>query len=374
MLVLILPVFLATCVEKYMPELDKYENLLVVDGMITNKPGPYTIKLSRSSAINVSGYKPQAGAEITIFDDVGNSETLIETEPGVYSTSQSGIQGVIGRKYKITITTSDNNIYESDYEELYGPSQIDSVYAEVEYHHNSLYSELVGYQFYINSHIIGNGSNYFLWKLEETYEYNSDFFINFIFDGILRPVTNIDTLYTCWRTNKIEELFTYSTEHLQQQNILKLPLNYVSTETKRITIMYSLLVKQYSITDRAYHFWNSLQNQNSAQGSLYSQQPYQIRGNIYNVNNRNDPVLGYFGVASITEKRIFVPRPSNVSFYYSSCELDYDGMMFLNLTPESYWPEYIAIGPDGKNGLASDACFDCTLKGGSTDKPLFWPY
>jgi len=374
LILLITTLFLTSCVEKFMPELDKYENLLVVDGMITNEAGPYTIRLSTSTAINTPGFKPYIGATVTITDNLGNSETLIETIPGNYSTSYNGMQGVIGRKYKISISTQDGDIYESDYEQMYGLAQIDSIYAEVEYHHNSLNEELSGCQFYINSNISGSESKYLLWKLQETYEFNSDFLIDYIYSNYnMYQVLNSDTLFKCWRTENIYEIFTYTTEHLQQQNLHKIPLNYISSETKRLTILYSLLVEQYSITEKAYHFWNSLQKQNSGQGSLYSQQPYQIRGNIYNVNNSEEPVLGYFGVASVTKKRIFVPRPPDINFVYPKCELDYEGMVFLFATPESQWPVYMAIGPDGNVGLASDGCFDCTLRGGSLLKPPFWP-
>ena len=44
--------------KKYWPELDKYEDVLVVDGMITNKPGPYTIRLSISAPIDSAEFIP----------------------------------------------------------------------------------------------------------------------------------------------------------------------------------------------------------------------------------------------------------------------------------------------------------------------------
>lgn len=52
-IILILPLMVSNaCRDEFMPDVDKYDNLLVVDGMITNEPGPYKIKISRTSNVN----------------------------------------------------------------------------------------------------------------------------------------------------------------------------------------------------------------------------------------------------------------------------------------------------------------------------------
>src|SRR6187402_3391330 len=64
---------------------------LVVDGLITDQPGPYTIKLSRTIAYdNSSPLKvysiPETKAKVSIIDNLGNEEVLTELTPGLYKT------------------------------------------------------------------------------------------------------------------------------------------------------------------------------------------------------------------------------------------------------------------------------------------------
>ncbi|NOX47147.1 MAG: DUF4249 family protein [Chlorobi bacterium] len=87
---------LVSCEERYTPELNgNYQNVLVVDGKITNGAPPYTVKLSVSSNVEDPQYIALSGYEVKIMDNVGSIEILSETEDGTYMTSESGMQGVM---------------------------------------------------------------------------------------------------------------------------------------------------------------------------------------------------------------------------------------------------------------------------------------
>ena len=116
----ILILLLTGCIDKYWPDSEfKYDKMLVVEGMISNLPGPYTVYLSSSAALDNPEFIPLSGYSVIISDDQGNMELLKQTAPGVYETSEEGIQGVIGRSYKLSMFSYDeNSIYESAYELL----------------------------------------------------------------------------------------------------------------------------------------------------------------------------------------------------------------------------------------------------------------
>ncbi|NOX84424.1 MAG: DUF4249 domain-containing protein [Chlorobi bacterium] len=380
-LLLILVVFLfllpVSCIQQYWPDLgDKYDKLLVVDGTITNNPGPYTIKLSSSSSLDNPGWISYPGCVVTIICEDGTTESLTEQDPGVYLTSPQGITGEIGKKYKINIETPDGKIYESSFEELKAPVELDSVYTEIEYQvAEGLPHDLAGYRFYLDTKPALKDTNYLFWRLESTYEYHSDFLARYVYDnGQLSVFPQSDSLFTCWRTNKIPELFIYGTSHLSKPVIKHFPLHFVSTEDRELAIRYSLLVSQLTITEAAYSYWDNLRRQNENQESLYTRQPYQIRGNIRNINNPDEPVLGYFLVAGVSEQRIFVGKPP-LLFHYSVCELteaDYDAMRFLRYSNKNEWPLYITTDKNYALALPNQACIDCRLKGGTNIKPDFW--
>ena len=366
----------SSCVDEYWPDLDKYQNLLVVDGTLSNEPGPYMVKLSLSSRVDNIQVIPVSGATVIIMDDQNLSETLTETVPGTYMTSPDGIQGEMGRSYRINIVTSDGKIYESEFEKISTPTELESIYPLLETREQEgLSHNLTGYQFYLNTSIAAADTNYFLSRLEATYEYNADFLIRYIYDGTLRPFTNQDSLQTCWRTYKVPEIFTYSTLNLTEPVILDYPLNFVDTETRELYIRYSLLIRQYTLSEKAYRFWTSIKEQNSSQGGLYNTQPYQVRGNLINTSDPDEPVLGYFTVGGISKKRIFVNPPSPpVMFYFPVCELgewEYENFGTIFQTGPNEWPVY-ATGTNGAGALPNQECMDCRKSGGTIVKPDFW--
>lgn len=368
-----------TCEDRFSPDLDpKYENLLVVEGNITNQPGPYTVKLSASTRPDNLEHVPLSGYKVIISDDAGNSEELTETEAGLYMTDSSGIQGVIGRQYKIDITATNGKTYTSDYQQLPAPVGIDSVYAKIEYISDDAFPvDVAGYQFYINTKSAASDTTYLLWRLKATYEYKSDFVIRFIYDGELRPWTAFDSLRTCWLTKNIPELFVYGTENLQGSKLEGFPLQYVPVTVRDLSIRYSLLTSQYTLNTGAYKFWSTIKDQHSDQDQLYTRQPYQVRGNVYNSQNPEEAVLGYFMVAGETRKRIFVNRPDPpVKMRYPVCNLveaDYMNFGTIFLTSPSEWPQFATIDNDGRYAYpVNQECLDCRLRGGTIEKPDFW--
>ena len=190
--------------------------------------------------------------------------------------------------------------------------------------------------------------------------------------GWFKPNPNSDSLSTCWSTSNVDQIFTMSTEYLKQPEITNFPLIYISTQTKLLSIRYTLLVKQLSISKSAFNFWDALRQQNIDQGNLYSRQPLQIRGNVKNINDADETVLGYFTVAGITKKRIYVNRPI-LPFYYGICEPDFENIGWIVYESPSDWPIYVVDIPSkGKALGTSEACFDCRLEGGSITPPDFW--
>jgi len=375
-ILILLLLALTACVDEYWPELTKYENLLVVDGTITNAPGPYIVKLSISSSVNDSRENPLGGASIIIRYQSGNAETLSEIEKGTYSTSPSGIQGILGSKYRIEITTPDNNNYFSPFTEMKAPVGLDTVYANIEYKYSEeLIHDLSGYQFYLDTKLAETRKNYFMWDLSATYQYNADFLIRFIFNGTLTAFPEADSLQTCWRTYKVQEIYTSSTVDLTEPVITNFPICFISTETRELSIRYSLLVKQYTLNFEDYQFWNSVKKQNADQGGLYTNQPYQIRGNIYNPENPNEIILGNFTVAGVSEKRIFVDKPWMLTMYYPVCEItdvDIENFGTIFLYPPQSWPVYATTTVGGAPAIPAQECMDCRKNGGTIVKPDFW--
>ncbi len=365
-------IMVTACIDEYWPDISNYENLLVVDGSLTNEPGPYSVRLSLTSNVNNPAYIPLTACSVTIADDAGNTEPLAEAQPGLYITSSEGFRGIIGKQYRIRIITPEGKTYSSPFQKLLAPVGIDTVYAEVEYHETAdMNHDLAGMQFYLDTYRAENDSSYYVWKLEETFQFYSDYFIDYLYMGYWVQFTDRDSVHTCWTTQNVFEFFTANTLNLTDPILIRYPLHYVDTETKRLQVNYSLLVRQFTVDADAYSYYDQIRNLLVDAGKLYTKQPYQITGNVISNDDPGEPVLGYFLVGGLATKRIFVKRPVGVPFYYPVCELITD-LRNLYREPKYLWPIYVTTTPQGGRGYAADPCFDCTLNGGVLDKPDFW--
>ncbi len=372
-------IMVGSCVEEYWPELGvKYEDILVVDGQITNEPGPYNIFLSSSTNLEVPSLKPLAGYTITLSDNHGNSEILSDLGNGEYTTSEDGIQGIPGRSYKINIISPEGKSYASTLEKLKAPVGIDTVYVQYETMEDLDYPyNLEGYRFYLSSKPSPHDTTYFLWRLTGTYKYNANHFIKYIYDGNMNFFTPYDSLHTCWLTYKIPEIFTYSLSNLSEPVVIGFPLHFVNTEDKKLSIRYSLLSRQYVISQQAYTYWEHLHEQMTNMGSMYSVLPFQVVGNIKCLDYPEELVLGYFMAASVTENRMFANRPWYADFHYpTECDLITEDLTTMLWLWRNQWPLYLAATYNGVGQSPalppSQECVDCTESGGTIIKPEFW--
>lgn len=364
-----------SCVRSFTPEIEKYDALLVVDGWLTDAPGPYTIKLSTSSQLKeLSTYTPYGGCKLFITDDVGNKFLLTEKNTGVYETDSAGFRGMAGRRYKLHITTVGGDEVESNEEELQQPAEIDNVYGELEHRADpSKYFGRDGYQFYIDLKPMPTNDNYFFWNMQSTYKFRADFPIFFYYDNGKRyEVLNNDTLRTCYRTVDILDIFILNTSDLKQADVKHFPLNYEDNYTKALSIRYSLNVKQFKINQSCYEYWSDIKKLRDAQGDLYTQQPYQVKNNLMNLTHPEVPVLGYFTVGGFSEKRIFVNTPP-VEARYDVCVIQGDPVKhlddFLWKHPD-LWPYFFPEKTYGDHFI-DQGCLDCR-KTGVLEKPSFW--
>ena len=79
---------------------------LVIQGEVTDAPGPYTISVNRSVGFYAdNSFPPVDGATVRISDDSGVTDSLTETTPGNYSTHL--LQGRSGATYTLSVTIHD---------------------------------------------------------------------------------------------------------------------------------------------------------------------------------------------------------------------------------------------------------------------------
>lgn len=376
---------LSGCIDPFVPKLGTAPNsFVVVDGVITDQPGPYLVKINRSVPLNQvdDSQSYLSGLSVYIEEENGVNELLTETSPGIYETS--AIQGVQGNRYKLTFNYSGKQ-YQSTWEEIEIAPVIDSVYFQIENKPTS--DKLIlsrGFQYYVDSHGDQNTSKNFrfeweeTWKIGVTYRALHDYIGNDKVDWAALP------LYDCWKYDNSKTISLATTEGFIDNVLSKHELPFITGEEEKYVLRHSLLVKQFTLDDDEYIFWKTLKEGNEELGSLFDKQPARVVGNMSSSAD-GEIVLGYFSASGMREKRIFAKGNSSVSLI-KDCNLeletllkaelgvDYETVLLQRMSDGRSFYRVISPPNLGVIGalLSDPRCTDCRLKGGSLGKPVYW--
>lgn len=367
----------SSCVEEFTPEVYEEADLLVVQGSIIKGEDTQLIEITRSTSFYNPEEKPVSGCYVRVMDDKGNGFVFSEDNSGNYTANIPQQYLNYNSSFKLFVTTPDKKYYESELETILEGSPVDTVYYATEDYQSSsvYYSE--GIQLYLDLSAPNENTRHYRWTVEETWEYRSKFFIDATWDEELDTVyihrPRIADKYFCWNTMDVNGFYSASTENLTVNERKKIPLNYLAGNDPKLNYSYCALVKQYTLGDKAYEYWNTNKVESSESGGLYQTQPSQSRSNIVNINDPDEIVLGFFWVSSFTEKRMFFQGPFKNLNYQYACEAD---TLVLDDIGILYTNKYYTIlyeNPDTVIwGTAWTPCLDCTAQGGTNEKPDYW--
>ena len=364
---------LYACIEEYRPEIEYTEsNKYVVYGELTTAQEDHIISVALASSIQEPQYIPLYDCNVRIVDISGNSFDGNEIGEGKYTVRISPENLKPGRAYRLEIIKPAGTNLVSEYEELLDSPPIDSVYYMRERKPtNDPEFFIEGIQFYLNLDAPDAENAYYKFDVIETFEYHSEFPLEYYYDGVLHHVYPPDYSHmVCWATNQIADIFILNTAELDENAYKQFFLHFVDNTTQRLKHLYSILVKQYAIDESGYFYWGQMRQNNLEQGGMYETQPLPAKGNLVNLTNPKQEVLGYFQVSCIKTKRIFVKDVPDLDFnFYPECGI-WPLAEPLRYYDPKFYPIYLANG-----GEVSPDCIFCEISvlGGDTIRPDFWP-
>ena len=302
--VLFYPGLLASCVTEYQPDTINSTPALVVEGAITDQPGPYTIKLSRTAEYSYKSINLlETGARVIIADTLGNQETLLE-KGGLYSTKPGGIQGVAGRKYTLTIQTKDGTIYQSDTELLKASPPIDRLYYEYQYNPTALTNDKANqWSVFLDSKDPPTANDFYRWQWTH-YEFLNYCRTQDLPDG---GRFGIGCCSPCWGITQcyINCINIKSDVAINGKSISHQPITQVYYDA---ATSYYLEVKQQSLSRAIYDFYKTANQQVSQSGGLFDAAPGAVKGNIHATNRPEALVYGYFAAIGESTSHLLVDR------------------------------------------------------------------
>ncbi len=339
--IFLLPCLLLTsCIDEIKLDIDNDQQRLVVDGLIADSLQVYAIKVSYSAIIGVGTddlKTPVTNASVRVLDDAGGSFDFTETAAGTYTRL---MQGEVGKAYHVEVKTIAGKTILSQPAELQkAPTLLPAtakVFEEVTISPTgrNIYNSKLMLE--MNTDVSGSAERpYLRWRATGEFEFGEDY------PGIIdRKI--------CYAKNNIDfnNIKIFDTHELAGGLLNNEPF-LITKYDYRFYYMYCFHLFQYAISEEEYKYWESVRAIVNIDGSLFDPPPGTVKGNLYNPDDTNDQILGYFSVAGVDYKRQFLNAISLAVSAQPRC---------------SNWPPQQPI-----------ECRDClNIPLSSTTRPAYW--
>jgi hypothetical protein len=326
-LYILLSVFMSSCIDEVKLTQESLEPKLIVDGSITNAKGPYQVTLSYSLPYTEVGITQSiSGAKLTIIEEGGKSAILKETSTGFYQTDSADIRGQVGKSYYLKIRLGNGREYQSKPETILPSIPIDTF--KVGFVPNILNPK--PFTVSIKTKDPVEKGNFYRWKWTH---YDS---ISICKTTYLRnDFGAFKYLYPCcdkcWDIVRCQGCIDIGSDALINGKFIEPTIANLPFESKT---PYFIILEQYHISKEYYQFWKTVETQINNSGGIFDNAPAQVLGNLYNINDEKDQVLGYFSASGVTLKPVYVPRdftgyaprvtselPNTTVIYQTSCQV-----------------------------------------------------
>lgn len=301
--------FFHGCVDEIVFDVPKEGGQLIISGTITNGNLRHTVTIARTSSKGGIPV-PVTGASVWIEDDQGNREQLIESYvdphnphpvqdpqllpdsvPGEYSLLGNIVRGEMTRSYELEIVLEDGTTYRSQ------PDTLPSVLAndtpsfeigtETVLSSDGVVSEIRKAQLFLDSELPAKPI-YIKWNAEHVYIFRSSrsIFINEL------PI-------------QVEQ-FCFVTDHLNTQGFvlfdgragvaINLDDQLIGSKTISDDFFYISYLNaiQSSMSKDAFIYWEQVKDVAQNVGTIFDVPGATPVGNVFNVNNPDEEVLGRF--------------------------------------------------------------------------------
>jgi hypothetical protein len=362
---LIIAILTGGCISEFIPETEENNEMLVVEGLITDQPGINTVRLSKSQLLSSKTKgSPYRGCLVTITDNLGNVSILKEKIAGTYVTDSAQFLGTVGRTYKLTVRTnnvvSDDFTYESLPVKMIPVPPVDSIYYEKERYNDGSGNLRESCQIWFDSHDPDNECKFYRWDYTETWLFQLPYVVS----------NN-----TCWISANSSTIDIKNASILSENRISKYPLNYVTPESDKLSKKYSLLLNQYSLSEDEFNYWEKLKKVTEEVGSLYDVTPSFIPGNVTCLEDNSQTVLGYFSVSAKKSKRLYVTDHfTGLINLYNGCASDtVNSLVDVPDLNRKIWviETNFLVRPPIYILTITKGCADCTVRG-TNIKPSWW--
>lgn len=318
---------------------------------------PSVLEVNVVEVDNFSGFSapiPINNASITLRDDLGNEVDVPILFEGryrlVFDGGSSLLDIAVGRSYQLEVNTGEGKKYTSAFEPLMTVPKASNLSYEIETRDAINESG--------NSIVPQNFIRFFLDTPLQTDDTNQRAILKWDVEGVYRfiesvpadaPIPQAKTCYV-FQDLRIESPLVFNGEEggkdfLEKQFIIEERLNH------RFTKGFYLVVRQQSISQGAFEYWENIRKVVDRSGNFFDEPPGKIRGNFSNLSDPDEDVFGYFSAVQEDTVRLYV-NPTDIEL--------------------TVFPLCPGVIPEGQEPPRA-VCFECLLiPNSTTQKPDFW--
>jgi hypothetical protein len=281
-----------SCIDPFEYDPDQTERILVVDGQFTTQRSDHYLRINQTPLFGLTAGVAVKQAIVALVDGKGEKVFYSETEePGVYRLPEILAKGEVGETYYLEIQRKNGSVYRSTPQVMPPRVEMDSVYWELDGNFVRIYAD---------SGLPDDGKTVFLkWEFEEDYSFP---------EIICNPfgITN-----TCYFKEKqlirFLALRTNNDNNIQRFERVKVhtELN-VAQHAEKWRGRHYYSVYQQSISEEAYDYWQKINDASSPSGTVFDVIPGTISGNVFNVDDPDETVVGLFELASVDTARTYI--------------------------------------------------------------------
>ncbi|GAB4037383.1 DUF4249 domain-containing protein [Spirosoma gilvum] len=333
-------------------------DVLVVDGIINNQAEPQVIRLNRSKSdpfTGQTGFTAITKATVEVVVDSAEAIPCHETVDGSYQLP-SDFKGQIGHTYQVRFSLSDGTRYESSQQVMpaYPVPSINKITAR--FNPKSLAQPMdgfftAGHDVFVEFKDPAEAHNYYRWdwKLWEKQEWcrtcqQGVYSIYGVRDSLVLSNASRGNyyIYTEDKSKLLEDCYReltppafsyrtplpdYAYDYMCRTNCWEIFYSHDITvfddvytngglitglraaQIPLYTYNASLVeIRQSSLTAEAYRYFKVIQDQTQRTGGLADTPPSVLAGNVHNVANSREVVVGFFTASVLNSQRYWLDR------------------------------------------------------------------
>ncbi|TVR70455.1 MAG: DUF4249 domain-containing protein [Marinilabiliales bacterium] len=300
--VLLILTALFSCRELYYPETDSFDDILVVDGLITDQPGMSYISILYQELTPVRNLLPLRSATVYLSDDDGDVYPF--TISGEKYYPPSGFRGIEGQSYVLHIETENGDIYRSEPQQIVPAAKLDALHP----HRTTrefLYEDMQGNP--VRRSIRGTNVYSDLTGMEGTIlRFRTEVTMLLLYNYYHFRIPDVDVYYR-WKKLSLNDepginihRFDGDYETVSGHSLCFLPAEKTHYGLNPEEYMHRkiLIIRYYTLNNEAYRFHREAHRQMTSENKLFDPVVSQLPSNITCITDPGRLAVGFFEASS----------------------------------------------------------------------------